>query len=103
MQIATLTLKNFRNFEDLGLDFSPGINLLIGPNAQGKTNILEAIHYLSTTRSFRAKSDQDLIRFGADLAYLSGGGVEAAIEVGQRQLRVGGKLARAAEALGTLR
>ena len=52
------------------MEFSPGINLILGENAQGKTNLLEAIVYLSAGRSFRTRKEQELIRFGADFAEL---------------------------------
>ena len=49
----------------------PGVNLLVGGNANGKTNLLEAIGYLSTARAFRTRREQELIRFGAEYAELS--------------------------------
>jgi DNA replication and repair protein RecF len=64
---------------------------------------LEAVHYLSTTRSFRTSREGELIYFGADFARLAGGGVEVLIKPGEKTLRVGGKTARAAEVLGVLR
>jgi len=61
MIIESLKLTNFRNHKTLKLGFDPNINLLVGDNGVGKTNILEAIHLLSSTKSFRAKYDSDLI------------------------------------------
>ena len=53
MHIYSLRLRNYRNYSALELDFDPNINVFLGPNAQGKTNLLEAIYYLSLLRSFR--------------------------------------------------
>lgn len=63
MRVLTLTLKNFRNIEFEKIDFRDGINVLVGKNAQGKTNILEAISFCSYLKSFRAVKDEQLIRF----------------------------------------
>lgn len=68
MLVKSLTLKNFRNHSYLTYDFSNGLNLITGPNAAGKTNIVEAIHYLSLARSFRGCDDEDLIYKGKDKA-----------------------------------
>jgi len=62
--LSTLALKNFRNYESLALSFSQGLNVIYGQNAQGKTNLLEAIYFLSTGRSHRTSHDQELIREG---------------------------------------
>ncbi|HEY2810633.1 MAG TPA: DNA replication/repair protein RecF [Rhabdochlamydiaceae bacterium] len=70
MHIEYLKLQNFRNYVDAELCFSPEINLFWGNNGQGKTNLLEAIHLLSTGRSFRTRRMQDMIREGADYFYL---------------------------------
>ena len=51
MKINNLKLKNFRNYSDLDIDFNDKLNIIIGNNAQGKTNILEAIYFLSITKS----------------------------------------------------
>lgn len=65
MHITSLTLKNFRNYDVQKLDFTPGTNIICGDNAQGKTNILEAIYLFSHGRSHRAKHDAELINFDA--------------------------------------
>ena len=49
MKLKAIELKNFRNYEELKLDFHPNLNIFLGQNAQGKTNILEAIHFLALT------------------------------------------------------
>ena len=70
MYIERLRLKSFRNYERAELEFSPLTNVIYGNNAQGKTNILEAVYLFAQGRSHRAKSDKELIRFGADSARL---------------------------------
>ena len=72
MQLNKISLRNFRNYQELSLDFDPGVNLLVGQNAQGKTNLLEAIAYLGSGRSFRAQKTGEMVRFGADFADLEG-------------------------------
>ena len=70
MRLDSLKLRDFRNYETLSLDFAPGVNLIVGDNAQGKTNLLEAISYFGSGRSFRAQKTAEMIRFGADFADL---------------------------------
>ena len=66
MIIKRLYAENFRNIEKCDISFSPGVNLLHGKNAQGKTNAVEAIYLFSRGRSFRAREDKDLIKFGTE-------------------------------------
>ena len=68
MNLTKLELTNFRNYESLDLEFDPGVNLIVGNNAQGKTNLLEAIGYVGSGKSFRALRQSEMIRFGADFA-----------------------------------
>ena len=70
MIIRSLELENFRNCRSLKIDFSEGTNILYGDNAQGKTNILEAIFISSTTRSHKSSKDKDIIHFGGDDAHI---------------------------------
>ena len=63
MYIQSLELKNYRNYENLDITFDPHINILYGDNAQGKTNILEAIFLSATTKSHRGSKDSEMIRF----------------------------------------
>ena len=72
MQLNNILLRNFRNYADLSLDFDPGVNLIVGDNAQGKTNLLEAISYLGSGRSFRAQKTSEMVRFGEDFADIAG-------------------------------
>ncbi|MGN0162690.1 MAG: DNA replication/repair protein RecF [Candidatus Ornithomonoglobus sp.] len=71
MYIKKLTLKGFRNYENAELEFSPLTNVIYGNNAQGKTNILEAVYLFAQGRSHRAKTDKELVRFGDEFARLS--------------------------------
>ena len=64
MKIKSLKLKNFRNYEFLNLQFDSAANIFYGDNAQGKTNILEAVYLSGTTKSHRGAKDRDMIRFG---------------------------------------
>ena len=78
MRVKRLTLENFRNYENDTLNFSPGVNVISGANAQGKTNILEAVHLFSVGKSSRAKSEAELIRHGEQsakikMSFISGG------------------------------
>ncbi len=66
MRLNNLKLKNFRNYESCELEFPGNKILLIGKNAQGKTNLLEAIYYLATLSSFRGGTDSELIKWGED-------------------------------------
>lgn len=74
MRIDRLTLKNFRNYEDQTIEFDPSCNVICGENAQGKTNLLEAIICLSMGKSPRTRSDREMIRFG-ETGFLIEGGI----------------------------
>lgn len=71
MQITRLNLHNFRNYVDLSVSPNPGMNILLGKNAQGKTSILEAIYVGATTRSWKAGKEAEMIRWDADQARIS--------------------------------
>ena len=71
MYCRRVEVKNFRNIKDAQVDFSPGVNVLVGENAQGKTNLLEAIFYASVGRSFRAANIGEMIKFGEKSAEIS--------------------------------
>jgi len=72
MFIKRLELINFRNYSNLNIEFINGFNILYGQNAQGKTNILEAINYLSLLKSHRSVKDKELIKWGKGKAYIKG-------------------------------
>ena len=68
MNVEKIALNGFRNYQWESADFSPGTNVIYGENAQGKTNLLEAVYMLSTGRSFRTRFDRELVGFGYDSA-----------------------------------
>lgn len=70
MIVKSLELKEYRNFKHLELTFDRGINILYGENAQGKTNILEAIYLGGTTKSHRGSKDREIIRFNKEEAHI---------------------------------
>ena len=72
MHLAHLRLRDFRNYDRLDADFSPGFHLLLGHNAQGKTNLLEAIYLMSTLRSFRGVGSAHLVRQGKSSYFVGG-------------------------------
>ncbi len=72
MRLKSLKLINFRNYEDIQIEFSKGINIFIGANGVGKTNILEGIYVLSLTKSNRFGTDMDLIKMDTDNATVEG-------------------------------
>jgi DNA replication and repair protein RecF len=72
MRIDRLELLNYRNYEELELSFSSEINVFIGENAQGKTNVMESLYVLSMAKSHRASNDKELIRWGTDYAKIKG-------------------------------
>ena len=70
MIIKSLELADFRNYDNLKIDFSSGTNILYGDNAQGKTNILEAIYVCATTKSHKGSKDKEIIRFGKEESHI---------------------------------
>jgi len=72
MRLNNLQLINFRNYDNLHLNFKRNINLLVGKNGQGKTNIVEAIYMLSFGKSFRTNKDKEIIKFGSENLYIGG-------------------------------
>ncbi|MGI6609034.1 MAG: DNA replication/repair protein RecF [Limnochordia bacterium] len=89
MRVKRLLLSSYRNYDHLDLEVTAQLCIFVGANAQGKTNLLEALYYLATTRSFRATRDDELIKWGADEAVMA---CEVEREVGQSEIRV--RLAR---------
>lgn len=70
MIIKSLELSNFRNYEFLNIEFDKGTNILFGDNAQGKTNILEAIYLCATTKSHKSSKDRDIVKFDAQESHI---------------------------------
>ncbi len=70
MHVSSLSLENFRSYKELHISFEDKLNVIQGANASGKTNLIEAIYYLSLARSFKKANDKDLIKIGADNAKL---------------------------------
>ena len=70
MYIKSLELNNYRNYDNLSIEFERGTNILYGNNAQGKTNILESIYVASTTKSHRGSKDREIINFEKDEAHI---------------------------------
>ena len=70
MRIDHLSLRDFRSYRTLEADFDPGVNLIVGDNAQGKTNLLESIVYLSQGSSYRTRKEEELISWEGDFARL---------------------------------
>ncbi len=66
MTAEKISFRNFRNIECADIEFSPGVNVLIGNNAQGKTNALEGIYLMASGKSFRTSHERDMVRFGED-------------------------------------
>ncbi len=71
MRVRQLRIRNFRNYEQAQIEPGAGLNVLVGANAQGKTNLLEALYYASTFRPLRPVRESDLVRWGESEAFLS--------------------------------
>jgi DNA replication and repair protein RecF len=111
VHLAYLKLRDFRNYGRLEAEFAPGFHLLLGDNAQGKTNILEAIYLLATLRSFRGVGGAQMVRYGAK-GYFVGARIRARAEheikiywsPAERQVSLDAKPVRKlGDYLGTLR
>lgn len=68
MYIKSLNLKNFRNYDEENIEFCPQKNIIYGSNGQGKTNIIEALYFLQTGRSYRCTKEKEVIKFGEEYA-----------------------------------
>ena len=112
MIIKSLELENYRNYKTLSISFDSGTNILYGDNAQGKTNILEAIYLSATTKSHKGSKDRDIINFDADEAhirtYVVKDGLENRVDMHLRKSKSKGiaingqKIKKAANLLGLL-
>ena len=72
MKIKKIILKNYRNYDNLEIDFNDNLNIIIGDNAQGKTNLLESIYVLAVTKSFLSINDKGLIKFDNKFSMIKG-------------------------------
>ncbi len=70
MIVKRISYKNFRNIEEAEISFTPGVNVLIGNNAEGKTNALEGIYLLASGKSFRTPHEREMVRFGSDFFHV---------------------------------
>lgn len=112
MLIKNIELEAFRNYQDACAEFDDGINLITGSNAQGKTNLLEAIYFLTGAKSFRTRKDTELIEFHKDQASImsdfTSGGRDQRLEIslkrtGRKQIILNGvKKKNSAEISGCL-
>jgi DNA replication and repair protein RecF len=110
MFLNNLAIQHFRNYESLQIDFSPRVNIFFGQNAQGKTNLLEAISLLSFGKSFRTKKEEELIQWGNEACYLNGKFIDAEyplqIELGisdkEKRLKLDGQIVKNSEFFGKI-
>ena len=112
MIIKSLELADFRNYETLNISFDKGTNILYGDNAQGKTNILEAIYVSATTKSHKGRKDKEIVNFEKEEAhirtYIQKDGIEQRVDMHLRKNKSkgiavdGNKLKKAADLLGLL-
>ncbi len=110
MIIKSLELADYRNYDSLSISFDKGVNILCGDNAQGKTNILEAVYLAATTKSHRGSKDREIIQFSKEEAhirtYVERDGVETRVDMhlrmtGSKGIAIDGqKIKRAADLLG---
>lgn len=103
MYIEKLALRNYRNYSQLDLNLHPNMNIFMGQNAQGKTNILESIYYLSLGKSHRSNKDSEIIAWDKEDAFIQGKVIsksqEKTIEIGlskkqKKKIKVNGVLLR---------
>ena len=112
MIIKSLEIDHFRNYDSLSMTFDSGTNILYGDNAQGKTNILEAIYLSATTKSHKGSKDRDIVNFAAEEAhirtYIEKDGLENRVDMHLRKNKSKGiaingqKIKKAADLLGLL-
>ena len=112
MYISSLELADFRNIVSLNMEFSQGTNILYGENAQGKTNILESLYMISTTKSHRGVRDRDMIRFGVEESHIRSlimkGGIDYRVDMHLRKNKSKGiaingqRIRKASELIGLL-
>ena len=105
MVLSQISLINFRNFKRAKIDFKPQVTVFFGDNAQGKTNLLEAIYLLSTGKSFRTREDHELISWGQAESRVSGKAgfldIELTVKPTAKALLVNKKNSRLADLIGS--
>ena len=111
MKVEELVLRNFRNYRETNINFSPMLNLLVGENAQGKTNVLEAIYCAALGTSHRTSEESDLVNWqetsaAIELKFVSHG-IEGLLQIHlfanrRRQIRLNGQPAKLRDIIGTL-
>lgn len=89
MYLKNLNLINFRNYENQYIEFHKGINVLIGNNGHGKTNVLEAIYLMAIGKSFRTKKDKELISFDKKESYIASN-IDFGSRLGKIEIKLGG-------------
>jgi len=82
LYLDKLYINQFRNYKENEIDFEPGVNIILGRNAQGKTNLLEAVYFLSTGRSFRTHRDSEMLSWESDSFLIRG-------QIERREGRIG--------------
>lgn len=111
MFIKELSLRNFRNYSELTISFNKGLNIFVGENAQGKTNLLEAVHFIHSLQSFRTQDEKALIKASSDNAILSaeiergGNGINLSALIDDKGKRVklnGKRISKTSEVLSRL-
>ncbi len=111
MIVQRIALSGFRNYDEEAVEFGPDVNVICGPNAQGKTNLLESVYLLTGTHSFRTRSDRDMIGFDCDwstiLADVESGGRSQTIRLAfrrgmRRQITVNGAKKTSSELAGVM-
>ncbi len=98
MYFKNLKLQDFRNYDQEKVEFHPKVNIITGNNAQGKTNILEALYMMSLSKSFRTNKDSEMIGFGKNLARIKSSSfkddrqidIEIILEEGQKTIKIDG-------------
>lgn len=86
MYVKHFNAQNYRNLQQFDIEFDPNVNIFIGQNAQGKTNLLEAIYFLALTRSHRTSNDKELIAFSKDYANITGHVYKSQVDLSLRIL-----------------